>query len=215
MKTYTLKKTPNFDQAEFISLEDLYEALKSRSEVELPPFEIFETQYDESWFAKAFSVEIVAGEETPAIDALEKVQEDYIATLHRTKSLKAQRSTLIRLALEEDEDVEDIIDASGQSISEVSALTTDKVSEATLHKIEEIEAETKAKNRRLTVLRKGAQNDEEAAWLNDYRQLKTWRKQRTESKKNHNGDAWFGCDFTEEEFDDLVKKVENGFSGVY
>lgn len=212
MKSYILKQTnKNAKEIEFVSLQDAYEGLKKISSNALPPFDVFEANYEEDWFVKTYGAKVTAGKEIKAIDALRDVQLDYKETLHRLQSLKDRRKALMRVSLKENASVEDVLEMSEQSIFDLMGLDMPDIGEERWSEMEYIASIARGKNNRTRVLRdKKPKTTEERDWLNDYRKLQSWKKQRTQSKKNHNGDEWVGCDFTEDEFTALEEKVENG-----
>lgn len=51
-------------------------------------------------------------------------------------------------------------------------------------------------------------NKHEQEWIYKWQELKAADKRRRESKKNHDGDEWWGADITEEEYEQLQHEVE-------
>jgi hypothetical protein len=211
-QVFYVKKTDEDGQGQLsVGIDDTYELCTTLTRKTLPPTDVFAMSLTDDWFRQAFDIEIKPAKIDNLIDQLTHVQDEYETHNSQAKQLKAQRTALIKAALVSDARVQAIRTHSRQSIYTIQEIANDlELSEKTRRELDEAIRiqDVETTKRRLKMKNAKPKNKHEQEWIYKWQELKSADKQRRESKKNHNGDEWWGADITEDEYEQLQHEVE-------
>lgn len=195
-----------------VGVQNAYEICDTLTNKTLPPLDMFSTSLEQSWFNEAFDIKITPAKIESVTDELERVQTDYEKHNQLAIQLKSQRTALIQASLSAGADIKEISQISGQTVFTIENIASDMndLPIDTQRELEQAVEEQKveAAKRRLKLKDAKPKNKHEQAWIHKWQELKQADKQRRESKKNHNGDEWFGTDITEDAYDQLKREVD-------
>lgn len=214
MKRFKVYKLGSEKKAKQAFGEDAaYRMFVSMQDVPVPPpFDVFCENYSQEWFQAAYPIRVEFVDEMNTLDALRNVQERYMGSAHQTKRLKGNREELVIAALRDGASADQILNSTSLSIYDIQKIkdANDIKNDDLDHEIDLIIRDREAEKLEKHIIKNGPKGPDQIKWNQARLKLKDWKKQRLESKKNHNGDEWYGCDFSEDEYNALVDFVENG-----